>query len=382
MIRLTGRFAASLAFVAAVVASQRALADGLRLQLTDGSAVLAGEITAANEAALTLVGTGDGIRIERTLPWSRIAGADLAGQRYSRDELRLALGLPGDPAPLEQFHDWTPTSLESGGFLAAHHCCFGTPFGVRPFPPGRVIGVRPDPASAYADLAPAIYPNGIPSTEMPFALGVLRERRRLEAIGPFVNPAGFVPPFPSPPVPSSDSVPGELSQGELSQIEARVTPIRRGGSADINALGVRLIGFDETGRTVPVHGSAQISLYAASQRLVRAFDNIYAAKSLDLVRLAEWTRQVEADASLILRLPEPLPDHDPTISTIGSLRIRLNVPGIGVFNSLTEPVELRSSSTLRDALRAETGSRFLPDENTSGNRFQTWTHQRDFSSID
>ncbi|MBA3314387.1 MAG: hypothetical protein M3552_19750 [Planctomycetota bacterium] len=356
----------------------------LTLQLTDGSRVHVGEIADVNEAGLTVAAVGEGIRIERTLAWHRIADASLHGQRYSLRELQLAAGLSPKQvqsvsyAGMEQLPAPHPILLDPTAY-AGGSPVFHSPFAI-PYSPfltvGRVIGVRADPLSAYADLEPAIYPNGIPSIEAPFALGLLRERRRVETIGPFLGPVAptFGPTFP---VPTGDATPGDLSQ-----IEARVIPIRRGGTADINALGVELVGFDEAGRPVPVDGTGQFFLYAGEQRLVRAFDNAYAAQPEGLVRLAEWTRNVTPDASLVLRLPEPLPEHDPTISPIGTLRVRLSVPGRGVFETIAEPVTLRPASPLRDSLRGETGSRFLPDEKTSGRPNTAWPRQPDLSRIE
>ncbi len=149
----------------------------------------------------------------------------------------------------------------------------------------------------------------------------------------------------------------------------------------MNALGVEVIGFDDAGHAVPVEGTAQLFLYAGEQELVRAFENAYAAQPKGLVRLAEWTRNVTPDATLILRLPQPLPEHDPTISPVGTLRVRLSAPGKGVFETLAEPVTLRPASALRENLRRDTGSRFLDDEKTNGSPNTAWPRQRDFSSV-
>jgi hypothetical protein len=389
----------------------------LSLTLTDGSRVTVGEIADVNDSGMTVAAVGKGIRIERRLAWNRISEATLRGEHYSVAELQLATGLSpkqGDPvsyASLEQPFLRQPMGpppvmsappAYAGGspcdipfvapcepFVApcAPLPAICSPFG-RPRPAflgtGRVIGVRPDPTSAYADLSPAIYPNGIPSTEAPFALGLLRETRRVQALQPFVAPAvpfgpgTVVPPNfgPTVPAPTGDAVPGDLSQ-----IEARVTPIRNGGTADVNALGVELVGVDNAGHAVPIEGTAQLFLYAGEQRMVRAFDNAYATHPEGLVQLAQWTRNVTPDASLVLRLPQPLPEHNPNISAVGTLRVRLAVPGHGVFETITEPVSLRPASLLRDSLGVETGSRFLPNEKTSGSPTTNWPRQPDLSSV-
>jgi hypothetical protein len=404
MIRWLRRLNAAAIFLAVIGASPAAQA-GLALQLTDGSRVSVGELAAVTDSAVTVAAVAPGVRIERTLPWHRIAAATVDGEPYSPDELRLALGLAAGNREQRTASGLTSAPLMPitapaaiFGFappLAVRACGLCSPFPVPcsplPLPTySRVIGVRPDPLAAYADLIPAIYPNGIPSTEMPFALALLRERRRVEAIGPFIAPGPWLGPgaMPGPsigPAPlapsSSDDLPLPVPGG-LSQIEARVVPLRAGGGADVNALAVELVGFDAGGNTLPVEGTAQAFLYAGRQDLVRAFDNVYVPRPEGLIRLAEWTRPAEPGRRLLLRLPEPLPDHNPHVSANGTLRVRLSVPGQGVFETLAELVPLRPASPLRDVLRAETGSRFLPDERTTGRPFQAWPHQRDFSSVD
>lgn len=400
MIRWLRRLNAAATFLAVIGASPAAHA-GLALDLTDGSRVRFGEVAAVTDSTLTVAATGPGVRIARTLPWHRIAAATLDGEAYSPAELRLALGLqptygtvggpyvpfvPPSPGPF--IFPPAPPAVPTCGFDAPFPVCCSRP----PLPTySRVIGVRPDPLAAYADLIPAIYPNGIPSTEAPFALALLRERRRVESIGPFIGPTpwidpGGMPGAPIGPAPAPPPFPsGDLplpAPGGLSQVEARVIPLRAGGGADVNALAVELTGLDTAGNAVPIEGTAQAFLYAGRQDLVLAFDNVYAPRPEGLIRLAEWTRPVEPGRRLLLRLPEPLPEHDPRISMNGALRVRLSIPGQGVFETLAEPVALRPASPIRDALRAETGSRFLLDERTTGRPLQTWPRQRDFSSVD
>lgn len=398
------RLNAAATFLAVIGASPAAQA-GLSLELTDGSHVRVSEVAAVTDSALTVAAVAPGVRIERTLPWRRIAAATLDGDAYSPDELRAALGLTaangeqgaGNDLATSPVMPFSPNPLVilSAPPPAVPICDVRPPFPVPCSPPplptyGRVIGIRPDPLAAYADLIPSIYPNGVPSTEAPFALALLRERRRLETVGPFFAPGPWLgpgmvpgPPIgPAPPTPSSSEDLPLPAPGGLSQVEARVVPLRAGGGADVNALAVELVGLDAGGNTLALEGTVQASLYAGRQELVLAFDDVYAPRPEGLVRLAEWTRHVEPGRRLLLRLPEPLPDHDPSVSASGALRVRLSVPGQGIFEALVEPVPLRSGSPLRDALRAETGTRFLPDERTTGRPFQTWPHRRGFSSID
>jgi len=396
MTRLLRRLNAAAIFLAVIGASPAAQA-GLTLDLIDGSLVTVGEVAGADELALTVAAVAPGVRIQRTIPWPRIAGAVLDGERYSTGELRTALRLGNG--------GW---GMGNGGVLTdvvmpvvaapasipfpAPPCCLPFPIPYSPFPirpPGRIISVRPDPIAAYADLVPAVYPDGIPSTEAPFALALLRERRRLETVAPFVGPVpgvgpaiGPVPGLGPPAVPApSDGLPLPVPGG-LSQVEARVMPLRSGGGADVNGLSVELVGFDVAGNAVPVEGTAQAFLYAGRQELVHAFGGMYAPRPEGLIRLAEWTRAAEPGRQMLLPLSDPLPEHDPHVSDVGTLRVRVSVPGSGVFETLAEPVVLRPTSALREVLRAETGTRFLPDERTTGRASGAWPRQRDFTSVE
>jgi len=164
---------------------------GLSLELADGTRISVDRVAAADDSCLTVATVAPGSRVERSVPWPRIAGATLDGEWYSPEELRLALGLTNtghlivDPPPAPPCSPLFPIPYSS-------------------FPPGRVIGVQPDPLAAYADLAPSVYPAGVPTAEAPFARALLRERRRLETIAPFGTlnfaPPPWQAPAPLPPI--------------------------------------------------------------------------------------------------------------------------------------------------------------------------------------
>jgi hypothetical protein len=183
---------------------------GLSLFLADGSRVTVGEIGAVDEASVTVAAVGERIRIERTIPWPLVAGASVDGRGYSTGELRQALGVGGEEYGIGNGEIPVPTVTVPVLPIGMAPVSFGCPQCPGTFPPlppyGRVIGVRPDPLAAYEDLIPSVYPNGVPSTEAPFALALLRERRRLETIGPFVAPMGAFGPMPGV-LPSPSLVP-------------------------------------------------------------------------------------------------------------------------------------------------------------------------------
>lgn len=168
----------------------------LMLQLADGSSVTVDRLLSADDSSLTVAAFRETGHATRSLPWPRIASATLDGERYSPRELRLALGLPVDERSARQgdaSFSAPPLVLPCPPPFPIPDFPFPTP------PPGRVISIQPDPLSAYADLAPSIYPAGIPTTEAPFARAVLRERRRLEAVAPFASSPFASPPFAVPP---------------------------------------------------------------------------------------------------------------------------------------------------------------------------------------
>ena len=64
----------------------------------------------------------------------------------------------------------------------------------------RVLGVRDDPLQAYGGDLFAVYPNGVPLDEVPYALDLLRARRAAESL-PVLPPPWLAPPsgIPAPP---------------------------------------------------------------------------------------------------------------------------------------------------------------------------------------
>jgi len=167
------------------------------------------------------------------------------------------------------------------------------------------------------------------------------------------------------------------------------------GQADWDALLVDVRGFDGAGRPVTIDGTLSTTLWGESQRLVRAFGNRFGVRRGRVRQVAMWTRAVRSGTRIasayaanaaagriatgaivngagfrrfLLPLPRPLPEHDPRTGAIGSLHVRLAVPGQGVFETTREGVLLKQISPLRDRALMQTGSRFLATESTYGNR--------------
>ena len=259
--------------------------------------------------------------------------------------------------------------------------------------------MQDDPLSAYRDDVRRFFPHGVPLSETGFARDVLRERRARQVIeSDFKN----IPPRPTslPAVPvyppavqrsgkqlspisrskRSDwrgSISGGLRSGErIRGITVDAIPISLHGKADWDALLVDVRGFDWSGRPVTIDGTLSTTLWGESQRLVRAFGNRFGVRRGRTRQLATWTRSVRSSTQkesasfrrLLLPLPRPLPDHDSRTGAIGSLHVRLAVPGQGVFEATRPGVLLKHISPLRDRALMQTGSRFFATESTFGSR--------------
>ena len=96
-----------------------------------------------------------------------------------------------------------------------------------PFPSHAVLGVRDDPLDAYADLAPALYPAGIPTSERGVALAILREARLQQAIGPASTPPSSLPEASLEALPAPTGIPPvPLELIPLSQSGTRTETVR------------------------------------------------------------------------------------------------------------------------------------------------------------
>lgn len=71
---------------------------------------------------------------------------------------------------------------------------------------------------------------------------------------------------------------------------------------------------------------------------------------------------------LLLPLPHPLPDQDPRRSPIGEVSVELMMPGVGVFSATSSDVVLTHQSVLRQYRFEREGTRFFPNERTTGNQ--------------
>ncbi len=256
----------------------------------------------------------------------------------------------------------------------------------------RVISVRDDPLNAYTPEVAQYYPDGIPLSEIPVALEAMRTRKFreiVESIPPGIRHDAV--PRNEIPIPQKPILPNPISRrSPVRGIFVTATPVRWNGKVDVDSLAVEIVAVDAAGHPVPVDGTAEISLWTVEQQLELLNPNQflfdYPSRRAELVvahpgrlrKLQTWTRNIHpvgtssrseaTSGSLILPLPESLPDHSLNVASPGSLHVKLSVPGQGVFEATEPAVGLRQQSPLRELNTLQNGSRFLPGEGTFGRK--------------
>ncbi|WP_278471965.1 hypothetical protein [Gimesia maris] len=238
---------------------------------------------------------------------------------------------------------------------------------------GIILGVHEDPLNAYQPLLKQYYPNGVPTLERGYALGLMRATVAQQALGYGPVP-GLIPPVPAP----------EPLLGKLTQIRVQATPINTQGKADWNALSIRLQGFDQLGNPAALTGNVKIQLFGQRQMLLPVWDQRFAAVPQNTITLGQWTRNCAttpltsapragnqfgtgqaSDQTWIVKLFPQIPEHNLNIYALGEVQVSLLSPGKGTFAASTPAVPLKHVSLNRDASLATTGTRFFPGETTS-----------------
>ncbi|QDT93038.1 hypothetical protein [Gimesia algae] len=238
---------------------------------------------------------------------------------------------------------------------------------------GIIIGVHEDPLSAYQPLLKQYYPNGVPTLERGYALGLMRATVAQHALG-YEPVPGIIPPPPAT----------EPLLGKLTQISVQATPINTQGKADWNALSVRLQGFDRLGNPAALTGNLKIQLFGQRQMLLPVWDQRFAAVPQETISLGQWTRNCAttpltqtpragnqfgtgqpSDQTWIIKLFPQIPAHNLNVYALGEVQVSLLSPGKGTFAASTPAVPLKHVSLNRDSSLATTGTRFFPGEMTS-----------------
>ncbi|QDV20044.1 hypothetical protein Pan153_47140 [Gimesia panareensis] len=250
---------------------------------------------------------------------------------------------------------------------------------------GVILGVHEDPLNAYQPLLKQYFPNGVPTLERGHVLGLMRAATAQQALGYAPLPGGLPPAPPPLPGPPPAPFPGPAPiLGQLTRISVEAAPLNTRGRADFNALAIRVKGFDQAGNPARLTGQVQIHLYGERQLLLHAWDQQFAAKPIQTISLAEWTRNCATtpgthtpqagnqfgagqpfDQTWIVRLPPRTPEQNPNVYALGAVQTTLVSPGNGTFTASVPAVPLKHVSTVRDISLSNTGTRFFPTETTS-----------------
>ncbi len=397
----------------------------IELRLVDGTHVRAegiGPETNSRHIALRI--QSDRIVLTRLVPWRRVDSARIGDQTFARDILQTYFrqksrndSLSGERStvrlqllsarysaapPSDPFADDDKSLKESAPVLSEKRpavvpdgCCDPRAhlYEAPRFAAGReycypvlpleatVIGVREDPLSAYGDLLQEFFPDGVPVSETPFVLDMLRARKDYDVFtGGHPAAEKRLPPEPLPP--------HRETVQPIRTLSVDALPISAHGKVDWDALAVEITAFDRFGLPTAVRGTLRATLWGRKQRLIQSVGEHFFAEPGRIEKVATWTRMIENGSlhehpqpnRLILPLPRPLPDHDLRRAAFGELHVQLAVPGEGVFETTERNVLLRHRSVLRDRNLVETGSRFFAEESTHGSRMPGGLTFRNFSS--
>jgi hypothetical protein len=194
-----------------------------------------------------------------------------------------------------------------------------------------------------------------------------------------------------------------------SRLFVKAVPASSSGKIDWDSLQVSLRGVDQHGSSVPLAGTLTIALWAQRRDTTRvvphpfitdqnfgsrfnatstnsyAYQHPFVAVPNPLSQVAIWTRCLHAevgdqakpnDQVLLLPLPRPFPDHELDIGALGEVTAELLMPGVGVLQAADSDVALSHQSLLRREQLDRNGTRFFPNERTSGNpQFVTPRHR-------
>jgi hypothetical protein len=238
----------------------------------------------------------------------------------------------------------------------------------------RVLGVREGPLNTYAAMAAHHFPHGVPLSEIPFVLDLLRAKKAEEVWGRRADvPADQRQKNIPPPLTLRDPLsPAGNHRGPLRGISVAAVPVSMHGKADWDAIALDVRGFDHRGRFVRLRGTLTVTLHGQSQRLVRAFGTQFVGTPGHVERLAVWTRTIEGrQQPLLLSLPRPLPAHDLRRAPLGQVSVRLIAPGRGVFEASSQAIELRKTGPLREQNLLDGRTRFFSGELTHDGRRPT-----------
>ncbi len=368
--------------------------------LADGSRITADRVE-RNESAGELTATIEraGATISRTLKFTEVRSvrpADVPGSNTGHDSIANTPA-QHDISARAIDHETAQPSASTGFFSddalravqfhqPSDECCRPQSY------PGRIIGVRNDPLSGYSQSVSRAFPDGVPLSEVEFAVELMRAERARDVLTPVLPPAsdnqsttppgsngGDAVPRPRNELPAAPPPQPQANRGRVDGVLVEVRPISSQGRSDWDSLLLDVQAVDSLGRVVPVSGTIQATLWGRKQRLVRTNGDNVMEELGDVTKLAEWTRnlqtttgtvrakdgQATSAAQFVVPLSRPLPEHDLKLAAFGDLHMRLSVPGEGVFEATQSGVPLRKMSLVRGRNVIERGSVMLPGEFTT-----------------
>ncbi|QDU07514.1 hypothetical protein [Gimesia aquarii] len=360
--------------------STATLQAAVEIELTDGNRITADRIQWGPSATLVLETSNKGQQEQQTIPLDHINRLSIDGSHYDQQTIQIAAANPDlihtthttsvpnlmrDPFSPSEYETETapPPFLNQPNQIPYHSSCNR----------GVIIGIHDDPLDAYVPLVHQYYPEGVPTLERGYALGLMRNLVVQQAWESSPASDRFPPPPEQAPI-----------SGKLANIGVQATPLNTRGKADWNALAIRVQGFDRRGNPARISGTVHITLYGQRQQLLHVWDQQFAVQPVETMTLANWTCNSSStpetqtprvgnrfgagqpnDQTWIVRLPAPTPEHNLNVYALGEVQVTLTSPGNGVFEASSGAVPLRHLSQPRDSSLAQTGTRFFPSEVTS-----------------
>jgi len=173
--------------------------------------------------------------------------------------------------------------------------------------------------------------------------------------------------------PVAESSPAE-SRSQAAEAVPAVASIRidawvANWNADVEADGIylQLQPVDDSGRLIPVTGTAEVELFAQRQR---KFHEAPQSGGWMTELIEHWSQRVEPEQigtqGILLKLPFGAvhPDFSSGVDTFGLVHVRLVVPGSGVFEQSLDGVRLRNWSPVRSSTFLPNGPKFFSTEMT------------------
>lgn len=228
-----------------------------------------------------------------------------------------------------------------------------------------VIGVRRDPLEAYGRVLRKEFPDGVPQLERGFVRELMRQRAFYRLLPPPPPYRGRPPKGVAPPPP-----PMEPADVEGISIDARAVPAA--GQADWDSLAVTIRPSDARGRAVAARGTYRITLWGLSGRPLQTIGEEVVLLPERIERIGRWNGSLEDGkpvgnaTEIVLPLGRSAPDHNSDVFPLGLVNVELSVPGRGVFSASRGDVPLTQQSLVRSFHLDQTGTRFLPEERTTG----------------